>query len=123
VSVPPFPLRSFRISWFNFASLCSRFAVSPADPARKFIWDEWPVEQFTQKLCELFGQNPHTASPKIIAAARSIAEALKSLPIDGPRAVRISRALDEVAELDPDSEEELNEAIMGFALELKNLFQ
>lgn len=29
-----------------------------ADPARKFVWDEWPVEQFTQKLHELFGQNP-----------------------------------------------------------------
>jgi hypothetical protein len=94
-----------------------------ADPARKFMWDEWPVEQFTQKLCELFGQNPRTASPKIIAAARSIAEALKSLPIDDPRAVRISRVLGEVAELDTGSEEELNEAMKGFALELKNLFQ
>jgi hypothetical protein len=81
-----------------------------------------PVEQFTQKLCELFGQNPHTASPKIIAAARSIAEALKSLPSEDPRAVRISRALGEVAGLDTDSEEELNEAIMGFALEVQNLF-
>jgi hypothetical protein len=40
-------------------------------------------------LCELFGQPPHPASPKIIAAARRIAEALKSLPIDDPRAVRI----------------------------------
>ena len=87
------------------------------------MWDEWPVEQFTRKLCDLFGQNPHTASPKSIAAARSIAEALKSLPIDDPRAVRISGALGEVAELDTDSQEELNEAIMGFALELKNLFQ
>jgi len=64
---------------------------------------------------------PHTASPKIIAAARSIAEALKSLPIDDPRAVRIARALGEVARLDTDSEEELNDPIMGFALELKNL--
>lgn len=94
-----------------------------ADPARKFMWDEWPVEQFTQKLCELFGQDPQTAGPKITAAARSIAEALKSVPIDDPRAARISRALGEVAELDTDSEEELNEAITGFALELKNLFQ
>ena len=48
---------------------------------------------------------------------------MKSLPIDDPRAVRIARALGEVARLDTDSEEELNEAIMGFALELKNLFQ
>ena len=53
----------------------------------------------------------YTASPKIIAATRSIAEALKSLPIDDPR-----------VGLDTDSEEELNEAIMGFALELKNFF-
>ena len=48
---------------------------------------------------------------------------MKSLPIADPRAAWISRALGEVAELDTDSEEELNEAIMGFALELKNLFQ
>jgi hypothetical protein len=82
-----------------------------------------PVEQFTQKLCELFGQDPQTAGPKITAAARSIAEALKSVPIDDPRAAPISRALGEVAGLDTDSEEELNEAIMGFALALKNLFQ
>jgi hypothetical protein len=71
--------------------------------------DEWPVEQFTQKLCELFGQNPHTASPKIIVAARSIAEALKSLPIEDPRDVL---ALGEVVGLDKDSEEELNGAII-----------
>lgn len=35
----------------------------------------------------------------------------------------VSMALGELAELDTDSEEELNEAIMGLALELKNLFQ
>ena len=46
---------------------------------------------------------------------------MKSLPIDDPRAVRIARALGEVARLDTDSEEELNDPIMGFALELKNL--
>ena len=84
-----------------------------ADPARKFMWDEWPVEQFTQKLGELFGQDPQTAGPKVTAADRGIAEALQSVPIDDPRAPRISRALGEVAELDTDSEEELNEAIMG----------
>lgn len=50
-----------------------------------------PVEQFAQKVCELFGQNPLHGESKIIAAARSIAEALKSLPIEDPRDVRICR--------------------------------
>jgi hypothetical protein len=68
-------------------------------------------------------RTPYTASPKIIAAARSIAEALKSLPIADPRAARISKALGEVAELDTGSEEELNDAMLGFALELTRLFQ
>lgn len=54
-------------------------------------------------------RTPYTASPKIIAAARSIAEALKSLPIEDPRDVL---ALGEVVGLDKDSEEELNEAII-----------
>jgi hypothetical protein len=54
-------------------------------------------------------RTPYTASPKIIAAARSIAEALKSLPIEDPRDVL---ALGEVVGLDKDSEEELNGAII-----------
>ena len=83
---------------------------------------EGPVEQFTRSSVSCWPEPPHGES-KIIAAARSIAEALKALPIDDPRAIRISRALGAVAELDPDSEKELNEAIIGFALELKNLFQ
>lgn len=68
-----------------------------------------PVEQFAQKVCERFDQNPLHGESKIIAAARSIAEALKSLPIEDPRDVL---ALGEVVGLDKDSEEELNEAII-----------
>lgn len=94
-----------------------------AEPASKYMWADVPVDQFAEKLCELFGKNPQTTNPKIIAATRSIAEALKSLPIADLRAARISRALAEVAELDTDSEEELNEAMVGFALELTRLFQ
>jgi hypothetical protein len=94
-----------------------------AEPASRYIWADVPVDQFAQKLCELFGKNPQTTSPKLVAATRSIAEALKSLPIADPRAARISKALGELAELDTDPEEELNDAMLGLALELTRLFQ
>jgi hypothetical protein len=66
---------------------------------------------------------PQTTSPKIVAATRSIAGALKSLPIADPRAARISKPRGEVAELDTESEEGLNDAVLGFALALTRLFQ
>ena len=94
-----------------------------AELASKFMWGDWPVDQFTQKLCELFGEDPKTASRNTIAIARSIAEALQTIPVGDPRGARICGALRKVAELDMNSQEVLDEAMLGLALEVHRLFQ